>query len=51
LIFSRPWLQHDLSQVLKVGMPESNLAEDDEPMESPDPVQDGPAGAVSKSAE
>jgi hypothetical protein len=27
------------------------LAEDDEPMESPDPVQDGPAGAVSKSAE
>lgn len=33
----------------KVGMPESSLAEDDEPMESPDPVQDGPAGAVSKS--
>ena len=29
-------------------MPESSLAEDDEPMESPDPVQDGPAGAVYK---
>eukprot|EP00435_Cladocopium_sp_Y103_P073024 s1156_g42.t1 len=35
-----------------VGMPESGLAEDDEPMESPDPVQDDPAvprGAPTKS--
>eukprot|EP00438_Fugacium_kawagutii_P016133 Skav235822 [mRNA] locus=scaffold1267:417953:440179:- [translate_table: standard] len=32
-----------------VGMPESSLAEDDEPVESPDPVQDGAAVPPAKS--
>lgn len=34
-----------LISMTKVGMPEASLAEDDEPVESPDPVQAGPTGA------